>query len=185
MFIALELPLGLKEELLLLQERLRSKISGVRWVRTEGIHLTLKFFGDIERGQLEAIEEVLRRTAPSEVFSLFLTGLGVFPNHRMPRVLWVGIQEEEGKELVDFQKRLEEGLEGICFPREGRAFSPHLTLGRVVSRQGLPGVDQILREKVSQDRFRVEEVNLMRSELKPTGSLYTKWFTLRLGSERT
>ena len=212
MFIALDLPAGLKEEISLLQEALRSKApKGIRWVRPEGVHLTLKFLGWIEEERTGTIEKVLRREALQEkAFDLRLTGLGCFPHRRSPRVIWVGVEEwkdprgegsgKKGKgpegggtvpekggspeamgkagRLSAFQQRLDAGLESVGFPREERPFFPHLTLGRVEGRIIPRIVDLMMEEKIEGNWFRLKEVHLMRSELKPGGSVYTQWLTV-------
>ena len=152
--------------------------SGVRWVDPEGIHLTLKFLGDIEPALVEdvlrAMEQSASGTAP---FQLHLDGLGVFPNLRRPRVLWAGVGGDMDA-LGALQEKVEAAMEGLAFPRERRAFSPHLTLGRVrdtisaVARQRVGGL-------VSQgsldgaDPWPVNAVHLMRSNLTPDGAVYT------------
>jgi 2'-5' RNA ligase len=211
MFIALDLPAGLKEEIAVLQEALRSKApKGVRWVRPEGVHLTLKFLGWVEEERTGTIEKVLRREASQEkAFDLRLTGLGCFPHRRSPRVIWVGVEEREdpqgessekkgkssegtervpekggssegmgkGGRLSAFQQRLDAGLESVGFPREERPFFPHLTLGRVEGRLIPRILDLMMEEKIEGECFRLKEVHLMRSELKPGGSVYTRWLT--------
>ena len=152
--------------------------SGVRWVDPEGIHLTLKFLGDIEPALVEdvlrAMEQAASGTAP---FQLHLDGLGVFPNLRRPRVLWAGVGGDMDA-LGALQEKVEAAMEGLAFPRERRAFSPHLALGRVrdtisaVARQRVGGL-------VSQgsldgaDPWPVNAVHLMRSNLTPDGAVYT------------
>ena len=105
--------------------------TGVRWVDPNGIHLTLKLLGNFVPDQAEDILEVMGRHAASvEPFSICLSGLGMFPNPKRPRVVWAGI-EGELDSLQNIQAELEEATWGLGFAKEKRPFSPHLTLGRV------------------------------------------------------
>ena len=152
--------------------------SGVRWVDPEGIHLTLKFLGDIEPALVEDVLRAMEQAASGTLqFQLHLDGLGVFPNLRRPRVLWAGVGGDMDA-LGALQEKVEAAMEGLEFPRERRAFNPHLTLGRVrdtisaVARQRVGGL-------VSQgsldgaDPWPVNAVHLMRSNLTPDGAVYT------------
>ena len=152
--------------------------SGVRWVDPEGIHLTLKFLGDIEPALVEDVLRAMEQAASGTLpFQVHLNGLGVFPNLRRPRVLWAGVGGDMDA-LGALQEKVEAAMEGLAFPRERRAFNPHLTLGRVrdtisaVARQRVGGM-------VSQgsldgaDPWPVNAVHLMRSNLTPDGAVYT------------
>ncbi|HHS96806.1 MAG TPA: RNA 2',3'-cyclic phosphodiesterase [Chloroflexi bacterium] len=150
----------------------------VRWVRAEGIHLTLKFLGETPVAKLPEIKGALAavaRNAPPSTFTV--EGLGCFPNLRRPRVIWVGVQEPTGR-LAALQDAIEEVMAPFGYPPEGRGFTPHLTLGRV-NRRVSPGDRARIGEVVSAadvgllgeapaDRF-----VLFRSVLKPTGAEYS------------
>ena len=112
-------------------------ISGVRWVRPEAIHLTLKFLGNVDAGQVQTILGALEAAAAGTgPFELKLTGLGAFPNVRTPRVIWVGLYAEIDP-LLELQRRVDLELHSaLGIPIEKRHFSPHLTIGRV--RDNLP-----------------------------------------------
>ncbi|MFQ6100501.1 MAG: RNA 2',3'-cyclic phosphodiesterase [Anaerolineae bacterium] len=179
-FIAIPLPDSLLEELTTLQQKLKRQIppGSVRWVRPEGIHLTLKFLGDTSTEKLPEIKQALGAVARHAPPCTFTVGeLGCFPNPRRPRVVWVGVQEPTGRLAA-----LQDGIEGVMVPfghePEGRAFTPHLTLGRVrrkVSRsdvarvgEAVTGAEVGLLAEVPADHFA-----LIRSLLKPTGAEYT------------
>jgi 2'-5' RNA ligase len=179
-FIAIPLPAALLTELAALQRRLERKVPSrsVRWVRAEGIHLTLKFLGDTPTERLPNIKQALAavaRHAPGCTFAA--EGLGCFPNTNRPRVVWVGIRESTGR-LAALQQAIEEVVAPLGFSPEGRNFSPHLTLGRVgrrASRSDAAQVGQLVADtdvgtlaEVPADRF-----CLIRSVLKPTGADYT------------
>ena len=131
-FIAVELPPAVREAVEGVVRELRSGIGdGVRWVRPEGVHLTLKFLGDIDADSVPAISDGLDRCAASAApFDLFLEGVGVFPNARRPRVVWIGLGGAL-EPLLALQHSIDRELEGLGFARERRPFTPHLTLGRV------------------------------------------------------
>jgi 2'-5' RNA ligase len=179
-FIAIPLPHPLLDRLSALQRQLESQIPSrsVRWVRVEGIHLTLKFLGDTPTEKLPDIKRALTAVARHAPACTFTVGeLGCFPNPRRPRVVWVGVQEPAGR-LAALQDAIEEVMAPLGYPPEGRGFTPHLTLGRVrpgarrdeVSRVGevVSGTTVESLAEVSADHFA-----LIRSVLKPTGAEYT------------
>ena len=109
---------------------------GIRWVRPAGFHLTLKFLGNVTQERLSGIVEVIGKVGPSiPPFMVSVSGVGVFPNARDPRVIWIGVRSV-GEDLVRLQEGIEEGLEPLGFAREGRSFHPHFTLGRLKSFGG-------------------------------------------------
>lgn len=179
-FIAIPLPPPLLEKMAALQRQLEKQIAprSVRWVHTEGIHLTLKFLGDTPTEKLPDIKRALTAVARHAPACTFTVGeLGCFPNPRRPRVVWVGVQEPAGR-LAALQDAIEEVMAPLGYPPEGRGFTPHLTLGRVrpgarrdeVSRVGevVSGTTVESLAEVSADHFA-----LIRSVLKPTGAEYT------------
>jgi 2'-5' RNA ligase len=179
-FIAIPLPHPLLDRLSALQRQLESQIPSrsVRWVRAEGIHLTLKFLGDTPTEKLPDIKRALAAVARHAPACTFTVGeLGCFPNPRRPRVVWVGVQEPTGR-LAALQDAIEEVMAPLGYPPEGRGFTPHLTLGRVrrgarrddVARVGevVAGTTVESLAEISGDHFA-----LIRSVLKPTGAEYT------------
>jgi 2'-5' RNA ligase len=184
-FIAIELPGEVKRKLGELESGLKSAgFAGVRWVNPESIHLTLKFLGNIDSartGEITgAIERAAAETAP---FRLKVEGLGVFPDLRRVRVVWVGLDGDIDT-LVRLQKKLESEMESLGFPAESRAFTPHLTLARVGERVS-PQERQALGRLVSGTAFEgaaieADSVNLMRSQLTRQGAVYTRLNSVRL-----
>lgn len=182
-FLAIELPKIVLKKIEEVQEELKSSHADVRWVNPEKIHLTLKFFGNIEESRIEpivkSIEGPIRTTTP---FPLAIRGMGTFPHLKTPRVIWIGLVE--GREILAlFQKQLESKIEAIGFEAEERPFHPHLTLGRVKSGRGkeelIRGMEKYKDEEFG--NFRVERVVLFKSELRPTGPVYTPLRELKLG----
>jgi len=180
-FICIELPFEVKQSLEELQDTLRSLSRGVRWVRVEGIHLTLKFLGDVEKEGISAIAAQIQTacvgTAP---FVLKVQGVGAFPDFKRPRVYWAGVDDSSGA-LLSLQKSIEEGLENLGFAREQRRFSPHLTLGRVRSSEGLNAVRQALENTALPPvQFTVNQVVVMQSQLRPSGAVYSPLQVIKL-----
>ncbi len=179
-FVAVPLGEELHRELDRLLRRLQAAApqGAVKWVPAANVHLTLKFLGDIQPDQVEPILTALRReVADLSPFSFAVEGFGCFPGIRRPRVLWAGVQETTGQ-LQALQERVERALNPLGFPPEGRAFSPHLTLGRV--REGARPAElrdiSALIERIQVGRLGTHTVTaivLFRSDLRPTGSVYT------------
>ena len=147
----------------------------IRWVRPEGIHVTLKFMGDIPVATAENILEVLPAvTAGFSPFELAISGLGAFPNLRRPRVLWAGLTGEL-KRLSELQAAVDDAVGKLGLPKEQRPFSPHLTLGRVrreVTDGHLRKIEEVMSaaEPPAASPWTAGTVNLMRTELDPAGS---------------
>ena len=176
-FVAIDLPEHAKQSLAQLTEILRGAyVGGLRTVRPEGIHLTLKFLGNIPANQVTQIgAEVGRAAAKHSAFDLTLGGIGVFPNRRSPQVLWAGV-EGDLETLRDIQSDLEGLLETLGFAREKREFNPHLTLARLdnrVSREERQrAVDVLEQAGFGPVAIRASSVSLIRSILRPRGAEY-------------
>ncbi len=180
-FISIDLPEGIKEGISGLQGRLKQDECHIGWVRPEAIHLTLKFLGEIDEKGIPEIESAIRRATKGFIpFYLRIMSLGVFPDIKRPRIIWLGINEE-GDNLLRLQSRIEKEMEKIGHPREERGFKPHLTIGRVRDPYGLKGlIDAIESEKeVELGGFKAEEVLIMRSDLRPEGPIYTRLFEMK------
>jgi 2'-5' RNA ligase len=144
----------------------------VRWVRAEGLHLTLKFFGEVTTDRLAAIAELVTfATDGLPPMVQRLGGLGVFPAGSRPRVIHMEV--EAGIELELLQDRLERGGERLGFAPEGRAFRPHVTLGRVREGHRLPeGWEAVLGVGADGTAFVADQVVLYESQLGPAGPVY-------------
>lgn len=174
-FIAIDLSEPVSAELAEFQRELKKCGPDVRWTRPENIHLTLKFLGDIEKERADEIAEKLKGVcAGLSGFSLRISGTGVFPDRRSPRVLWAGVELND--EIIRLRKAVEDTAASLGFEREKRRFSPHLTLGRFRSSRCNKEVVEII-EASSEKMFGIIEVDsvlLMRSDLGPKGAKYTK-----------
>ena len=175
-FIAIPVPRSGIEVLERAVKRLDSEIGGqVRWVRPKGIHLTLKFMGDIPASTLERVLEALPQvTASFSLFEISMSGLGVFPNPRRPRVLWAGLDGDLAT-LSALQIAVDQAVEKLGLPKDDRPFSPHLTLGRVrrdTNEEQSRKIGYLMTNTRLQapPSWTVETVDLMRTELDPTGS---------------
>ncbi len=187
-FIAIDLSAELRANLGGLQDRLRGELGSrsVRWVQPQGIHLTLKFLGDTPQVQLDEIQRALARAAAAvEPFTILAEGVGCFPNVRQPRVVWVGLQEATGS-LLRLRTAVENEVAPLGFPTEKRAFQPHLTLGRV-QRDASPGevrrVGQVVAATATGQLgpMAVSAVSHIKSDLRPTGAVYTTLLEAILG----
>lgn len=173
-FIAIEVPEEIQARLRELQDEWKKERAKVTWVKPGNIHLTLKFLGDVPEDKMELVQQgVKRATEGLTSFTMAVKNVGAFPSLTRPRVLWVGIEEPTGKVNL-LASRIEDEMTKLGFEKENRPFSPHLTLGRVK----IPTGAERLAEKVEATSFDagefvVNEVVVMRSDLKPTGAVYT------------
>ncbi|OGD26242.1 MAG: 2'-5' RNA ligase [Candidatus Aminicenantes bacterium RBG_19FT_COMBO_59_29] len=182
-FIAIDLDESLKKALETFAGKLKPLARNVSWVGAAGMHLTLKFLGEISEADAARVSSALEETAARHrVFALVLEGTGTFPpGRRQPRVLWVGVSP--GPPLLALQEDVEREMAKLGFEREKRPFHPHLTLGRVKSPAGLDPLVQEIRQQ--QDRrfgeMSVQKFSFFQSILKPSGAEYTvlKEFRLR------
>lgn len=179
-FIAIELDETLRLAIARVQGKFKrlAPPGSVKWVAPDGIHLTLKFLGDTPAGRVPEIEAALRAAcAGFAPFEVGVEGRGCFPNFRRPRVVWVAVKDR-GQTLARLQAAVERHVAPLGWPTEERGFSPHLTLGRVAKSAG-PAEMAAIGQLVEQSEVRqigaqqVTAVSLIRSDLRPTGAVYT------------
>ena len=181
-FIAIELPDEISAFIHKIQEELRSYGLKARWVRPENIHLTLKFLGDINNEYIKkAGDAIISAASENASMSLGAKGIGVFPGVKRPRVIWTGIVGQK-KELADLQKTLDGNFETIGFPKEKRPFKGHLTIGRIKGKIDARRLVDAMKEfgRFESKTFMADEVVLFKSELKPSGAVYTKLMSAAL-----
>jgi len=172
------------EGLAALRRRLEPALPGLRWVAPGNLHFTLRFFGDLTGPEIERAREVLDRTAAAALpFPLVLTGLGVFPGWRRPRVLWVGVGKG-GERLEALARVIERGFREARLGKADKPFVPHLTLGRWRESRGLDiDAARAACEGMEWEAgLTVEQVQLTASELAPGGSVYTPLHVAALGA---
>ena len=186
-FIAIELTAEIQKRLDEISAAFKQQLNGVpvRWVSAGNIHLTLKFLGDVSVATLKLLTDILKtEIGTHRPFEVSVGGAGAFPNNRRPRVIWVGV--EAPSDLAVVQSGVETAMARLGYPREDRPFSPHLTLGRV-SRNATSDDTPALTEFLQSSRVGflgaacVQEICLFRSDLQPSGAVYTRIFTAPLG----
>ena len=186
-FVAIELTDQIREKLGETQAWLKTEgiADQVRWVKPEGIHLTLKFLGDVPVGRVNAIAVAITRACEGiRPFSLGFGDLGCFPSVSRPNVVWIGVQGDT-KELAHLQSRVEDRLAILGFPREQRKYTPHLTLGRVsrhVQRRERGRLGTLIQTQDIEPlgEMEVHEVSLMKSVLSPAGAKYSQLAGVKL-----
>lgn len=175
-FVAVELDDACRRALQGALEALRPTAPGVRWVKAESLHLTLKFIGALDEADLPRAVECLGAAAEgAESFSMTVSGLSGFPPRGVPRVIHVGLHEPTGA-LAALHRAVEGALAGeLRIPKEKRRFVPHVTLGRTKDRRRCPSMDEISAAVADQDfgRVEVDSFVLMHSDLRPGGAVYT------------
>jgi 2'-5' RNA ligase len=184
-FVAVEIPLQLREAVCRATAPLQKGIqSVVRWVPMDNMHLTLKFLGDVSPANVDMLSQMLRAEADLfPCFELRLSGLGAFPNSKRPRVLFIGIQAPVTLEAL--HRGIDSASHRLGYESEERGFSPHLTIGRV--KQNVTATEQqTIRRALEETRIdalgtaRVDSVHLYKSDLRPTGSVYTRLYSAPL-----
>ena len=186
-FIAIKLPDNVREHLAGISDRIKRECSApVKWVSMEHMHLTLKFLGDVEAGKIPLVLEALGEAAKGKSsLSLKTAETGGFPSPQRVRIIWAGL-EGDVSPLADFQREIEKRLGPLGFPEETRAFTPHLTLGRVKERassdqQAELGTTIGKYSGLKPVSFTVSAVYLIKSVLTPRGPQYTELGSVRLG----
>ena len=163
--------------------RLRNLNVHGRFSKTESIHLTLQFLGNIEEDQIVRIAQVLEQAGSGVApFDLEVGRLGVFPHLTHPRVVWIGVEPVDA--LMTVQSKIQQGLEPLGFPKENRDFHPHLTLLRLKSRKNLRQLAQYIDTEGPGLRagvIQAEQIHLYQSILKPQGAEFRQLLTFGLG----
>jgi len=181
-FIAIELPEEIIAFIRKIQEGIKSYGFKARWVRPENIHLTLKFLDNINNEDIKkAGDAIISAAGENASMSLGAKGIGVFPGVKRPRVIWTGIAGQT-KELTDLQKTLDGKLETVGFPKEKRPFKGHLTIARIKGKVDARRLIDAMKEfgRFESKTFIADEVVLFKSELKPSGAVYTKLMSAAL-----
>lgn len=182
-FIAVRIDPAVARKISEVQEQLKPELVGVRWIGLENLHFTVKFLGPVEEARIALIAETLAgvlRLFPR--FSILARGIGVFPDIRRARLLWVGLN---GDRLAPLVSAVETALEPLGFAPEKRGFKPHLTIGRWRSFNGRP---ELLGKELENwkgcdfGRSWVEEVIFFQSILKTEGATYHPLSIIRLSS---
>ncbi len=183
-FIALEIDPTTSQRITAAVEPIKSRLPSIRWIGASNFHLTLKFLGNIDESQIEPIGAVLTDTLrPFPRLTINAKGLGVFPNPKRPRVLWVGL---DGDRLVSLQVKVSLAMKPLGFVPEEKAFTPHLTIGRWRQDER---ADRSLEQELGNWRnypfgtSAVDEVILFQSDLKSAGASYRRLKVVKLQSD--
>jgi RNA 2',3'-cyclic 3'-phosphodiesterase len=198
LFIALELPDEIKEALRTIQDQLKREVNAIggqkaiRWSAIDGVHLTLKFLGEVKESQRPEIEAAIAEAVKGiPPFNLKINSVGGFPNLNRPRVIWIGC-DGDSTMLHKLRDAVESTVAPLGFPTEERPFSPHLTLGRAVQdarSASLAAIGQKIEKlkeamkkngNQSESTWVASEVSLMMSDLKPSGAVYTALYSVPL-----
>jgi RNA 2',3'-cyclic 3'-phosphodiesterase len=175
-FIAVEMPVDISTFAKERQQALKKADINMKWVRSGNIHLTLQFLGDVEAEEIPVVQASMKNAVKgASTFTLKAKGLGVFPNLKRPKALWVGLVGQIDL-LKDLNRRISEALAAIGFPKEKRNFKGHLTVGRVKGKIDSLKLDQAIsaQKDFETSSFRVDSVCLFKSRLTPQGAIYTK-----------
>jgi 2'-5' RNA ligase len=173
-FIAIDLPDHIRSALAEKQMLFRPLAPDASWTRPEGIHITLKFLGEISNQQAKSVQESLAAIPPFPAFKLEIEGYGFFPNARRPRVFWTGVGASAP--LQELAEKVESAMETLGFAREQREFAPHLTLARFREPRSQTALVHLI-ESQSRERlggFEVSKFFLFESKLSPRGAQYRK-----------
>ena len=170
-FIAIEIPETVKRSIAYISDSLKKSGADVKWIADENIHITLQFLGETEESLIPEIKEALYKIlAPYSLFYIKIGDVGCFPSARRPRIIWVGI--EDSQSLINLYKNIASEMVKFGYQKEERGFTPHLTIGRVKSNRNMGELLKRLEEFTVTDfpAFEVQNIRLMKSELKPSGA---------------
>ncbi len=183
-FLAVELSSGIRDKLFSIQQQLKKTLPPINWVRPESIHLTLKFLGYVEPSTISQLLFVLEPIGKKQhVVSIDVHGLGVFPQVKHPRILWVGLTGNT-QALQELVLEIEAAVEPLGFPPEGNSYHPHLTLARIKRENATVG-SAILKNGVLEDEqhlgpLPIDRFTLFQSDLDSSGATYTSLGTVLL-----
>lgn len=175
LFIAIPVIPKLRRKFFNLANQLKTTGADVKWVSEENFHITLKFLGDTPQENIDELIKVMEATLSDfEPFRLKFNGVGVFPNMKRPKVVWIGLGAAH-REMAAMAEAIEEAVEPLGFEKESRPFKSHLTIGRVRSTRGTPDLIKQMERLKDFDggSMKLEEIHLMQSELTGSGPIYT------------
>ena len=183
LFIAITPPNDARERMTRVIEELKPLSRAPRWVRPEALHLTLKFLGEVDELQLPQVKAAMKDIRASKSLEMRFRGVGSFPKHDRPRVIWAGV--EDNGALAAVAEALATRFEPLGFRREEREFSPHMTLARINSRERLDNLVGAAAGFASYDfgAMHASEFELFQSTLKPSGAEYASIAKIRFAGE--
>jgi RNA 2',3'-cyclic 3'-phosphodiesterase len=172
-FIALAAATDMREKIASVQSELKTSEADVKWEPQDKFHVTLKFLGNTEQSKLEPLAEILTdSTGRHRAFEIIYQSLGAFPDPRNPRIVWIGA--DSNGSILSLQSEIEQACMGVGIPKEDRKFHAHITLGRVKGTRNLVRLTEAIKTITFEPiQSRCTEVLLMKSDLRPGGSIYT------------
>lgn len=185
-FLAIDLPADMHKTIAQKQESLTRELPQINWVEPGNLHITLKFLGDTTEAKIDDLQQVVQQAVKGiSPFVLTLRGFGVFPDKRAPRTIWSRIDSDQ-MVLEDLALQVESSVISLGFPEEDKPFRPHLTLARIKKDHSAVGQaiekSGMLTDPFIFGRLLVEQVTLFKSDLRPTGSVYTKLWAVPLAN---
>jgi 2'-5' RNA ligase len=174
LFVALDLSDAVRAKIAKFCDALRVEFPSARWARSDGIHVTLKFIGEVQHESVARIEAALSAVRSDAPVEMNFRGAGFFPDERRPRVFWIGIDATPN--LAEIAAQIETQIEPLGVARESREFKPHLTVARISESRGIEKLREALRRYGSVDfgAVRTNEMYLYRSELGRGGAKYSR-----------
>jgi 2'-5' RNA ligase len=182
LFVAIDLNDSVRAAIAQYCGKLRIACSSAKWVRPEGMHITLKFIGEMSEDRVDGILSALKMVRSTSQVDMSLRGVGFFPNEHRPRVFWAGIHASPN--LAEIAHAIESKLEPLKIPKEAREFKPHLTLARIDELRGLDKLRDAIKEADDADfgAMQASEMHLYKSELARGGAKYTRMGTFKFAS---
>ena len=179
LFVAIEIPAVVRQNLRELIARLRPKCKTAKWVRPESMHLTLKFIGHVADEQLRPIREVLSAVHIAGQVEAQFRRVGFFPNEKRARVVWAGAHVSAN--LAELAAEIDRGLAAVGIPSETKPYSPHITLARLHTPLGLAEIAREAQAAANQNfgSLVTTQFQLFESKLKPSGAEYTSLETFQ------
>lgn len=182
-FISINLDDYIIRKIIELIDHLRKCEADIKWVESNNLHLTLKFLGNTPVEDIPLIEKVLRKISKKFLpFYIKIKGIGIFPDKRHPRVLWIGLENKEV--IIDIHKQIEANMSKIGYKKEEKEFNPHITIGRTRSLLKIDRLIECLNDYKTYEfgSLLVDKINLMKSNLTPKGPIYTKIIDVNLNN---
>lgn len=185
-FLAIGLPSDMHFAIGQMQNELKRKLPLINWVKSGNLHVTLKFLGDTPESKIDELEQVVAQAVRGLTpFGLNVKGFGAFPNPQAPRSIWIGIEGDENA-LANLVLQVEASVIALGFPKEVKPFRPHLTLARIKREHQEVGqaIEKagVLADPFLFGRVLVEQVTLFKSDLRPTGSVYSPLWAVPLAN---
>ncbi len=180
LFIALEIPEDIIEAILKEKDKILGEVKDIKWETKEKLHITLKYLGDTDETLIENIKsEIESIVIKNKPFRMEVNKFGVFRHFGEPKIFWLGMKENY--HLVNFVDEIEKSFRKFGYPKEERKFKPHVTLLRIRGKEDVSKLLTLLEVKLPELSFYTHKISLIKSELKQTGSVYTKLksFTLK------